>query len=70
MEGRFYPASKRADTMSSFVTIRSIDRVYMRGRELNEDGYVSESNHRFRGLSDHTLAYRVSQTPGNLTAFA
>jgi hypothetical protein len=24
----------------------------------------------FRGLSDHTLAYRVSQTPGNLTAFA
>ncbi|MBI3356554.1 MAG: SulP family inorganic anion transporter, partial [Nitrospirae bacterium] len=26
-------------------------------------------NH-FRGLSDHTLAYRVSQVPGNLTAFA
>ena len=24
----------------------------------------------FRGLSDHALAYRVSQTPGNLTAFA
>jgi carbonic anhydrase len=24
----------------------------------------------FRGLSDHTLAYRVSQVPGNLTAFA
>jgi carbonic anhydrase len=24
----------------------------------------------FRGLSDHTLAYRISQTPGNLTAFA
>jgi MFS superfamily sulfate permease-like transporter len=23
----------------------------------------------FRGLSDHALAYRVSQTPGNLTAF-
>ena len=23
----------------------------------------------FRGLSDHTLAYRVSQVPGNLTAF-
>jgi carbonic anhydrase len=25
---------------------------------------------RFRGLSDHALAYRVSQVPGNLTAFA
>ncbi|TMQ27855.1 MAG: SulP family inorganic anion transporter [Nitrospirae bacterium] len=24
----------------------------------------------FRGLSDHALAYRVSQVPGNLTAFA
>jgi len=24
----------------------------------------------FRGLSDHALAYRISQTPGNLTAFA
>jgi carbonic anhydrase len=24
----------------------------------------------FRGLSDHTMAYRVSQVPGNLTAFA
>jgi len=24
----------------------------------------------FRGLSDHAMAYRVSQTPGNLTAFA
>ena len=24
----------------------------------------------FRGLSDHTLAYRVSQVPGNLTAFS
>ncbi len=24
----------------------------------------------FRGLSDHALAYRVSQTPGNLTAFS
>jgi hypothetical protein len=24
----------------------------------------------FRALSDHTMAYRVSQTPGNLTAFA
>jgi hypothetical protein len=23
----------------------------------------------FRGLSDHTLAYRVSQGPGNLMAF-
>jgi len=24
----------------------------------------------FRGLSDHAMAYRVSQVPGNLTAFA
>ena len=24
----------------------------------------------FRGLSDHALAYRVSQVPGNLAAFA
>jgi hypothetical protein len=29
--------------------------------------YVREH---FRELSDHTLAYRISQTPGNLTAFA
>ncbi len=44
-EDWFYPASKRADTVNNFGAIRSIDRVYMGGRELNEDCYVPGSNH-------------------------
>ncbi|OAI45969.1 hypothetical protein AYO43_07175 [Nitrospira sp. SCGC AG-212-E16] len=37
-----------------------------------EDGHtcVLVGMEHFRGLSDHAMAYRVTQTPGNLTAFA